>query len=65
MLNQEVFDIEELEIKKGQRLHPVPDDDLWRVGMASEVIDALHGEAFVSEFNMEMLNTFVSHLCRN
>ena len=65
MLNYGVFYIEDLEIDKGQRLYPVPDEELWRVGMASEVLDTLHGNAFVSEFDMEMLNTLIYHLCKN
>ena len=48
-----------------QRRYPVPDEDLSRVGMASEVLDALHGDAFVSEFDMNMLNTLIYHLCGN
>ena len=65
MLDYGVFYIEDLEINKGQRLYPVPDEDLWRVGMASEVLDALHGDALVSEFDLEMLNTLISYICRN
>ena len=65
MLDYGVFYIQDLEIDKGQKLYPVPDDDLWRVGMASEVLDALHGDAFVSGFDMEMLNTLINHLCGN
>ena len=65
MLDYGVFYIEDLEIDKGQRLYPVPDEDLWRVGMASEALDTLHGNAFVSEFYMDMLNTLIYHLCRN
>ena len=37
-------------LTKNFRLYPVPDEDTWRVGMASEVLDTLHGDAFVSEF---------------
>ena len=63
LLDYVVFYIEDLEIDKGQTLYPVPDEELWRVGMASEALDTLHGNAFVSEFYMDMLNTLM--LCRN
>ena len=65
MLDYGVFYIEDLVIDKEQRLYPVPDEDTWRVGLASEVLDALHGDALVSEFDLEMLNTLISHICRN
>jgi len=65
MLDYGVFYIEDLAIDKEQRLYPVPDEDTWRVGMASEVLDALHGDALVNEFDLEMLNTLISHICRN
>ena len=65
MLEQEALIIEDLKIDKRQRMFPVPDDDQWRVGVASEVIDALNGLAVIDEFNFDMSNTILNNLCIN
>ena len=45
--------------------HGTADDDQWRVGVASEVIDALNGLAVIDEFNFDMSNTILNNLCIN
>ena len=65
MLEQEALIIEDLKIDKRQRMFPVPDDDQWRVGVTSEVIDALNGLAVIDEFNFDMSNTILNNLCIN
>ena len=65
MLDYNVLCIDHLSIPKDQRMFPVPEEEKWRGGITSEVIDALNNAANISEFDHYMLCNLLNDLCTN
>ena len=57
--------IEDLCAEDSSRInyHEIPEEEVWRVSLANEMIDALWGENVVAGFSRDELAYFLSYAC--
>ena len=63
MLDSDEVSVNDIKIEKAEVYISVPVHEDWRIGVVSEIVDVIHNQAFVEDFERQNLVEIMNNLC--